>query len=105
MVKKFRVEGNVKRTPKLLSIENAREISRTLNIETQFNSFLVNKITKEDMLTLIDLNRSKAKVRVSSDPDKPPEEDKIRMRKELVKLTNYMNDVSDLINFVSSYEA
>ncbi len=105
MARKFEIKGNVKRTPKLLSIEDARKIARTLKIETQFNSFLANEMTKEDMLTLIDLNRSREKRTISSDPDKDFEKEKIRLRKELVKIKNNMNDVSNLINFVSSYEA
>ena len=113
LTSKFVMDGewNAKRNPKLLSIEDARKIARTLNIETQFNSFLANEMTKEDMLTLIDLNRKTGKksVKFVFELDKDTEEEKIRKKKELTelgkKVAKNLNDISDLINFVSSYEA
>jgi primosomal protein N' len=105
---------NVKRKPKLLSIEDARKIARTVNIETQFNLFLANEMTKEDMLTLIDLNwrTGKKSVKFVFELDKDTLElkkDESKKIKELNKLAKNtaknVNDVSDLINFVSSYEA
>ena len=95
-----------RRTPKILTIKQAVKIASTLNLESQFNKLIAGEMTKEDMLTLIELNRSNnGDITLSTDSDKDFEKEKIRLRKELVKIYQHMNDVSDLINFVSSYEA